>query len=80
MTGVFVCTCQRKKDGSTWAQKVVKSLPDGFALLARSETSRIATMKHPGRPLYGVQFHPERFTKEHPEGDAVVGNFLRNLR
>ena len=60
--------------------EVVKSLPDGFVLLARSETSRIATMKHPGRPLYGVQFHPERFTKEHPEGDAVVGNFLRNLR
>ena len=60
--------------------EVVKSLPDGFALLARSATSRIATMKHPTRLLYGVQFHPERFTREHPEGDAVVGNFVRMLR
>jgi GMP synthase (glutamine-hydrolysing) len=59
--------------------EVVKSLPDGFVRLARSDTSRIAAMKHPGRPLYGVQFHPERFTKDHPEGDAVVGNFLRDL-
>jgi GMP synthase (glutamine-hydrolysing) len=60
--------------------EIVKSLPDGFALLARSATSRIATMKHPTRLLYGVQFHPERFTKEHPEGAAVVGNFVRMLR
>ena len=60
--------------------EVVKSLPDGFTLLARSDTSRIATMKHPTRLLYGVQFHPERFTKEHPEGCTVVGNFVRMLR
>ena len=60
--------------------EIVKSLPDGFSLLARSATSRIATMKHPTRLLYGIQFHPERFTKEHPEGDKVVGNFVRMLR
>ena len=60
--------------------EVVKSLPDGFSLLARSATSRIAAMKHPARLLYGVQFHPERFTREHPEGDEVVGNFVRILR
>jgi len=60
--------------------EVVNSLPDGFTLLARSATSRIATMKHPTRLLYGVQFHPERFTKQHPEGSAVVGNFVRMLR
>ena len=60
--------------------EVVKSLPDGFSLLARSSTSKIATMKHPTRLLYGVQFHPERFTKGHPEGDRVLGNFVRMLR
>jgi len=60
--------------------EVVKSPPDGFSLLARSATSRIAAMKHPSRLLYGVQFHPERFTKKHPEGDRVVGNFVRMLR
>jgi GMP synthase (glutamine-hydrolysing) len=60
--------------------EVVKSLPEGFTLLANSATSRIAAMKHPARLIYGVQFHPERFTKEHPEGDKVVGNFVSMLR
>ena len=60
--------------------EVVKSPPTSFSLLARSATSRIAAMKHPSRLLYGVQFHPERFTKEHPEGDVVIGNFVRMLR
>jgi GMP synthase (glutamine-hydrolysing) A subunit len=59
--------------------EVVKSLPPGFGLLATSATSRIAAMKDPGRPLYGVQFHPEGFTKQHPDGDRVVGNFVRML-
>ena len=60
--------------------EVVRTLPDGFSLLARSATSRIAAMKHPGRLLYGIQSHPERFTKRHPEGDRLVGNFVRMLR
>jgi GMP synthase (glutamine-hydrolysing) len=60
--------------------EIVKPLPKGFRLLARSETSEIATMKHETRPLYGVQFHPERYTKESPDGKAVVGNFVRLLK
>ena len=60
--------------------EVVKSLPKGFTLLARSSTSRIATMKHRNRPLYGVQFHPERYTTQNPAGNAVVGNFIRLLK
>jgi GMP synthase (glutamine-hydrolysing) len=63
---------------SRW--EVVKSLPSGFRLVARSATSEIATMKHRTRPLYGVQFHPERYTKENPEGYTVIGNFVRLLR
>jgi len=62
---------------SRW--EVVKSLPVGFRLIASSDTSKIATMKHESRPLYGVQFHPERYTKENPDGYAVVGNFVRLL-
>jgi GMP synthase (glutamine-hydrolysing) len=60
--------------------EVVKSLPEGFRLLARSATSEVAAMKHESRPLYGVQFHPERYTKENPDGNAVVGNFIRILK
>jgi GMP synthase (glutamine-hydrolysing) len=60
--------------------EVVKSLPGGFRLLARSATSEVAAMKHEKRTLYGVQFHPERYTKENPEGNKVVGNFVRILK
>jgi GMP synthase (glutamine-hydrolysing) len=60
--------------------EIVKSLPAGFRLLASSDTSEIATMKHPTLPLYGVQFHPERYTRENPDGMAVVGNFVRLLK
>lgn len=63
---------------SRW--EIVKSLPPGFRLVARSATSRIATMKHEKRPIYGVQFHPERYTKENPDGNAVVGNFVQMLK
>ncbi len=60
--------------------EIVNSLPSGFSLLARSETSEIAAMKHVNRPIYGVQFHPERYTSENPDGKRVVGNFVRLLR
>jgi GMP synthase (glutamine-hydrolysing) len=60
--------------------EVVQSLPGGFQLLAKSETSTIAAMKHSKRLLYGVQFHPERYTSERPDGFKVVGNFVKMLR
>lgn len=60
--------------------EIVKALPGGFRLLARSATSEIASMKHGKRPLYGVQFHPERYTKENPDGNRVIGNFVRILK
>ena len=60
-------------------EEVVGGLPEGFRLIARSETTEIAAMKHPARPLYGVAFHPERYTEENPDGNAVVGNFVRML-
>lgn len=60
--------------------EVVKSLPRRFRLIAKSATSKIAAMKHDRRPLYGVQFHPERFTTSHPEGETVIGNFVRSLK
>jgi GMP synthase (glutamine-hydrolysing) len=60
--------------------EVVKSLPNEFQLLASSDTSEIATMKHEKRLLYGIQFHPERYTKENPDGNRVVNNFVRILK
>jgi GMP synthase (glutamine-hydrolysing) len=59
--------------------EVVEFLPQGFVQIARSTTSVIAAMKHTRLPLYGLQFHPERYTAEHPDGNIVVQNFVRML-
>jgi hypothetical protein len=37
----------------------------------------IEAMRHRTRPLYGVQFHPERYTDDHPDGRAILANFFR---
>lgn len=60
--------------------EIVKALPHGFQNLATSETSPIAAMKHRKRQLYGVQFHPERYTIGNPAGRLVVSNFLGILK
>lgn len=60
--------------------EVVKALPPGFSLMAKSATSPIAAMRHGKRPLYGVQFHPERFTVANPDGNRVAGNFVGLLK
>lgn len=54
----------------------VKQLPDGFKQTATNETCRIQAMQQNGRRLYGVQFHPELFDDDHPEGRQIVENFL----
>jgi GMP synthase (glutamine-hydrolysing) len=57
--------------------EIVETVPKDFVLLARSRTSPVAAMRHGKRPLFGVQFHPERNTPERPHGDVFVGNFVR---
>ncbi len=54
----------------------VKELPPGFDLLASTEECRIQAMKHRMRPLYGVQFHPQIFDEEHPDGKRILENFF----
>jgi GMP synthase (glutamine-hydrolysing) A subunit len=54
----------------------VKQLPDGFKRTASNETCQIQAMQQLGRRLYGVQFHPELFADEHPEGRQILENFL----
>jgi GMP synthase (glutamine-hydrolysing) len=54
----------------------VKELPPGFRRTAFNETCAIQAMQHNVRPLYGVQFHPELFSDEHPHGREIVESFL----
>ena len=55
----------------------VKKLPDGFRATASNETCKIQAMQQKGRRLYSVQFHPELFDDQYPEGRQVVENFLK---
>jgi GMP synthase (glutamine-hydrolysing) len=54
----------------------VKVIPPGFVLLASEKHSPIQIMRHRSRPVYGIQGHPECFHKGHPEGGALLANFL----
>lgn len=51
----------------------VDVLPDGFKVLASTESNPIAAIAHP-RGLVGLQFHPE--VTHTPQGKAIIRNFL----
>jgi GMP synthase (glutamine-hydrolysing) len=55
----------------------VKVLPRGFVLLASEKLSPIQIMRHPTRPVYGIQGHPEHFSDGRPDGGLLIRNFLR---
>jgi GMP synthase-like glutamine amidotransferase len=57
--------------------EILKSLPGGFNLIARSEASENDAMKHTRLPIYGVQFHPERNSSSNPDGQRIIDNFIR---
>ena len=58
----------------------IKRLPAEFELLASTDECRIQAMRHKSRPLYGVQFHPQIFDDEHPDGRRIIENFLKIAR
>ena len=55
----------------------VKELPPAFELLATTEACRVQAFRHRERPIYGTQFHPERYSNEYPMGRRLLQNFLR---
>ncbi|NNL87028.1 MAG: glutamine-hydrolyzing GMP synthase [Myxococcales bacterium] len=56
---------------------VVRRLPDGFRVLATSEASPFAAVRHRERPIYGLQFHPEVMHTQ--LGEQVLENFSRTV-
>ncbi|AAF09783.1 aminodeoxychorismate components I/II [Deinococcus radiodurans] len=53
---------------------VVRGLPDEL-VTARSEGGEIMALAVPGKPAWGVQFHPESVLS--PAGRVLLGNWLR---
>jgi GMP synthase (glutamine-hydrolysing) len=55
-------------------------VPDEFQHLAQSTTSKVEAIVHRSRPIYGVQFHPERSNDDHPHGKIIIQNLLKQIR
>src|SRR5438132_11261375 len=55
-------------------------IPDEVQHLAQSRTSKIEAMVHGSKPIYGVQFHPERSNDNHPHGKMIIQNLLKQIR
>jgi GMP synthase (glutamine-hydrolysing) len=64
------------RKGSVWMnhRDVVRSMPDGFVVTARTEYSPVTAFEHPGKHIYGVQFHPE--VSHTAKGDVLLKNFV----
>lgn len=59
-----------------WHRDEVKEIPENFELLASSEMCEVQAIKHSEKPLYGFQFHPERYDEVHPAGKIILQNFF----
>ena len=58
----------------------LEEVPPGFALRAASPWSPIQAIERLDRPVFGVQFHPERHDAAHPDGAVVLRNFFALAR
>ena len=55
----------------------IEKLPEGFQVIASSDSCPIAAIENNDRKLYGVQFHPE--VVHTTEGTKMIHNFLYNI-
>lgn len=52
-----------------------EDLPDTIEVLAETDAGEIMALKVKGKPVYGLQFHPESVMTSH--GRTMLANFLR---
>ena len=55
----------------------VKFLPEGFQVLAKTDTCPIAAYGNDKKKIYGVQFHPE--VVHTPKGNQILDNFIDKI-
>ena len=63
-------------DSQVWMnhRDQVETVPEGFDILASTETCAVAAMAHRDKPLIGVQFHPEVVHTR--QGAKILSNFV----
>lgn len=54
-------------------------VPMGFTTRARSLWSPIQAIERGDRPVFGVQFHAERYDAAHPAGARILRNFFNRV-
>ncbi len=57
----------------------VKQLPSNFVRIATSTEIENEGMKHQDRPIYGVQFHPEKWNEENLAGKRILENIVQRM-
>ena len=55
----------------------ITELPDGFQLIANTESIPVAAFKLESKPIYGIQFHPE--VTHTLEGKILLRNFVVHI-
>ena len=65
-----------REENACWMSHTyqVVQVPEGFRVIASTDTCPIAAMAHPEKKLYGVQFHPEVTHTEN--GMKIIERFL----
>jgi anthranilate synthase component 2 len=53
---------------------IVTDIPDVLVVNAWSDDGHVMGYRHVGKPIHGVQFHPESIATQH--GHAMIANFL----
>ena len=56
----------------------VKKAPDDFRVPGASELCGVQAIAHRELPLLGVQFHPERYNEDYPDGRQLLKNFFES--
>ena len=66
-------------DSQVWMSHgdTIANLPDGFEVIASTETVRVAAYKVSGEDRYGIQFHPE--VTHSDEGKTILRNFVVHI-
>lgn len=55
----------------------VQKMPEGFEILAGTDMCPVQAIRMKDRPVYGVQFHPERHDDDNPHGRTILTNWLK---